>query len=316
MRVGKWLVNPKPSFSVVVRTYGRPMFLPICLRSLESQTEPPREIIIVRASAADGMPKVSDGLKLIITQPKRRGVSRALNEGIARSSGDVVAFIDDDASASPDWIEALTNRYLAEPSIAGVGGLVIDQRTNEVWFDRGLIDVFGHAYMRPDKASPAYFAFPYLAGCNMSFRRKVLEEFGGFDEFYVYSHEEPDMCVRIQKAGLRIAFEPKAVVWHSYAPGPTRRNATYNSEKSRMYFALSNSDLPFGELVADTLLRLARESLDVGFRVTRGRAGVGVTISRVVEIACGTLIGFIFGTRARVQRKWRTRWHESVAKEQ
>jgi GT2 family glycosyltransferase len=294
-----------PTFSVVIRTWGRPRQLSSCLHSLEGQTERPSEVIVVQAGVAHQSPEHLDHIRLVTLQQQGRGISNAANEGIARASGDIIAFIDDDALPSANWIEALKRRYVAEPSIAGVGGLVIDSRTNEIWFNRGVVDVFGYAYMRPEKARPAYPVFPYLTGCNMSFQRKVLEDFGGFDQFYVYSYEETDLCIRIQQAGLRIAFEPNAVVWHSYAPGPTRRHVAFNSEKSRIYFSLSNFDLPLRQLVAHTLLRLGREAVGLALQTIRGRSEAVLAMSQFVETIVGAVVGFLFGVRAKIHRTGR-----------
>lgn len=305
-----------PSVSVVIRTYGRPKHLWSCLRSLESQTEPPTEVIVVQASVADRPLESLYHMRLMTLQQQGRGISNAANEGIARASGDVVAFIDDDALASAIWIEALKRRYVAEPSIAGAGGLVMDSRTNEMWFDGGVVDIFGGCWwlprMRTEAARLQHPVFPVLLGCNMSFRKEILQEVGGFDEFYRFSYDESDLCVRIQQAGHRIAFEREAVVWHRCAPGPTRRHLSYNDAKSRMYFSLSNfgRELPLRRLVARTLVRLVEQGLYAAFQLIRLRKMAPPF--EFLQTVVGTSIGFVYGirvrmlgARARKVRSWR-----------
>jgi GT2 family glycosyltransferase len=268
---------------------------------LKRQTVIPDEIIVVQASKADWIPELTDR-DLIVVQQRGKGVSNALNEGVARASSEVVAFIDDDAWAAPEWIEALRGRYAAEPSVAGVGGLVKDSETGEVWFDRGAIDAFGFAYMRAENSRPHLETFPYLAGCNMSFRKEILRQFGGFDEFYTYSHEEPDLCVRIQRAGYRIVFQQTAVVWHHYAPGPTRARAAYNTERSRVYFALSNFDLPLRQYVAGALSRSARQALGLVLGVSGRTRPATSAASDFLQAVIGGIVGFPYGIHARMHR--------------
>jgi len=295
-----------PTFSVVIRTYGRPEHLRNCLRSLESQTERPTEVIVVQAGIVHQSREPLDRIGLITLQQQGRGISNAANEGIARASGDVIAFIDDDASASANWIEALRRRYVAEPSIAGAGGLVIDSRTNEIWFDRGIIDVFGECCLVPrtqtQRARLHHPVFPVLLGCNMSFRKETLQELGGFDEFYRFQHEESDLCVRIQQTGHRIAFEPNAVVWHHYAPGPTRRLWFYNDARSRIYFSLANfaRELPLHRLVPRTLVRLVGLGMYAAFQAIRLSKRTPLALGQFLQTVAGTSIGFVYGVRVRM----------------
>lgn len=237
-----------------IRTCGRST-LAKCLESLTNQTKGPEEIAIVQASASNQIHKTSDESRPVVVRQKGRSISNAANEGVSVASGDVVAFIDDDAQASPNWIETLRKPYVANHSIVGVGP-VNDFRTGRPWFHRGVIDIFGINYMRGEKVKSSLPTLCYLTGCNMSFQVRILNEIGGFDEFYMYSHEDADVCVRVQQAGHTIVFEESAIVWHHYAPGPTRRHLAYNFERSRVYFSPSNplSNFPLVRFVISTFI--------------------------------------------------------------
>jgi len=119
--------------SVVVCAYADERFdrLSGAVASLGAQTAPPAEVIVV----IDHNPKLLDRARraypgaLVVPNLGTRGLSDARNSGVNRAYGDVVAFLDDDAEAAPDWLERLTAPY-ADSSVAGVGGWI-----EAVWAD-------------------------------------------------------------------------------------------------------------------------------------------------------------------------------------
>lgn len=197
--------------------------------ALAGQTFPALELILVidhnpellaRARAAFPEARVLDNTA-------RAGASGARNTGIAVATGDVVAFLDDDARPEPDWLERLMTAY-DDPAVLAVGGVALP-----VWPDR-----------RPDHMPPeldwlvgcTYLGQPTeradvrnLWGCNMSVRRFVFDEIGGFDEdagrigLIPLGAEETEFCIRIaqRKPGSRVVFEPDAVVHHRVTPART-----------------------------------------------------------------------------------------------
>ena len=114
-------------FSVVVPTYNRAALLLQVLRSLAAQrTEAPFEIIVVDNGSTDGTRQVAaafPGVRYV--RETRPGSSAARNAGIAASRGEVIAFLDDDVVAEPDWLEALRCAYAALPDAWCIGGRVI-----------------------------------------------------------------------------------------------------------------------------------------------------------------------------------------------
>src|SRR4029079_5005681 len=110
---------------VVVCAYSDERFdrLAAAVASLHRQTASPDEVIVV----VDNNPTLLDRAHrafpdaLVIPNVGRRGLSDARNSGINRAYGEVIAFLDDDAEAAPDWLEQLTAHY-ADEKVAGVGG--------------------------------------------------------------------------------------------------------------------------------------------------------------------------------------------------
>src|SRR4051794_26128652 len=98
------------------------------VESLESQTVAPHEILVVIDHNLELAQRVYRRLPnvRVIENEQQRGISGARNSGIAVASGAIIAFLDDDAIAAPDWLEQLLEGY-ATPNILGVGGAIEPQ---------------------------------------------------------------------------------------------------------------------------------------------------------------------------------------------
>ncbi len=194
--------------------------------SLAAQSRRPAEVIVVTDHAA-GLAcwarATLAGVRVVeSTQPP--GLSGARNTGTAAAGGDVVAFLDDDAVAAPDWIERLQAAY-ADPAVIGAGGAVTplwsEQRPR--WMPEEFDWVVGCSY-RGLPERPA--AVRNLIGCNMSFRRAALERTGGFVHGLgrrgsrPLGCEETELCIRLadMEPGRVILYDPALRVRHRVSP--------------------------------------------------------------------------------------------------
>ncbi|MCK6209398.1 glycosyltransferase [Georgenia sp. EYE_87] len=196
------------------------------LGSLVSQTRPPEQIVLVvdhndellsRARAA--FPDV-----VVVSNSSVRGLSGARNTGVAVSHGDVVAFLDDDAEAAPDWLELMMRHYDV-PEVLGVGGHVRAHwvQGRPAWYPAEFEWVVGCSY-RGQPTSLAEVRNPIGAG--MSFRRAVFETVGGFDASVgrvgslPVGCEETELSIRARRRWpcSKIIYDPSAVVAHTVPP--------------------------------------------------------------------------------------------------
>jgi GT2 family glycosyltransferase len=201
---------------VVVSTYDLARWdeLVAVLAALERQTHAPDEVVVV----VDHNPNLLDRARgelqgvTVVPNDRVRGLGGARNSGIARSAGAIVAFIDDDAVPEPDWLERLLEGF-EDPSVVGVGG-TIEPRWDPgrpPWFPAEFDWVVGCSYV----GLPTGASFVRnLIGCNMSFRREVLERSGGFR--LGYSCDETELCIRVsqQSPEARFLYQPSARVRH------------------------------------------------------------------------------------------------------
>jgi glycosyltransferase involved in cell wall biosynthesis len=196
--------------------------LQCAIESIERQTERATEIVLavdhnehLRLRAMQRFPGM-----VIVSNEGRRGLADARNAGIAAASGQIIAFIDDDAVASPTWLARLVACF-DDGNVIGVGG-----RVNAAWdgrrprsFPSEFEWVVGCSYRGlPEARGPVR----NMIGANMAFRREVFEAVGGFrsDVGRVGARplgcEETELCIRARawQPDATILYEPSAQVSH------------------------------------------------------------------------------------------------------
>ncbi|MGR7024981.1 glycosyltransferase [Geodermatophilus sp. URMC 62] len=243
-----------PGVSVVVPTVlERPEELARCLDALLDQEFPPVEVLVVD-NRPDGSP---DEVRAAIPQlaaPRVRllrepepGISAARNRGVGEAVGQVVAFTDDDVQVDRGWTRALAERFVTEPELDGIGGLVLPSEletpAQEV-FERHsggtdkILQPETFSLERPG-AGPwhparyrvlvrragdvvrthSLYQLGTFMGANMAFRTAALRAQGPFDEALgtgtpSRGGEDVDMVVRMLASGRSLGYEPGAVTSH------------------------------------------------------------------------------------------------------
>lgn len=237
-------------FSVVINTDDRLAYLKRTLSGLTYQRYRNFEVCIVCGPTKDGTRDYVASLTphVKIAYCDERNLSQSRNIGIAMATGDVVAFIDDDAVPEAEWLEELALSY-SDSTVGAVGGFVYDY--TGVRFQSTFVTVnrLGYPIDWSGPASHLQFPFsqnvPHLLGTNCSFRRSALLEIGGFDEEYEYFLDETDLCCRLNDAGYGIIQRDDAFVHHKFAPSQIRNDKRivknwYALIKNRIYFGIRN----------------------------------------------------------------------------
>jgi O-antigen biosynthesis protein len=215
--------HPWPRVSVVVCTYDGARTIGECVAALLALDYPDYEVIVVDGGSTDGTGDVASGLGIQVIRTENRGLSAARNTGTAASTGEIVAFCDDDCRADPHWLRYLVSAFSSGP-YAGVGG------PNMVPPDTVVAESVGHAPGGPTHVLISASEAEHIPGCNMSFRRSALEQVGGFDPQFRTAGDDVDICWRIQNAGGKLGFSPGALVWHrarGSATGYVRQQVGY-----------------------------------------------------------------------------------------
>ena len=196
-----------PRVSVVVCAHNAADTLEPCLRSLVALDYPDAEVIVCDDGSTDATAAIARRFDVRLLELPHRGLGVARNEGIAAAGSDIVAFIDADARAHPEWLYHLV--LSLEDGAAGTGGPNLPEPRAEL-VERAVAASPGspvHVLLGDDRAE-------HVPGCNMAFRKQALEQVGGFDPVYTTAGDDVDVCWKLLDRGERIAFAAAAQVRH------------------------------------------------------------------------------------------------------
>jgi glucosyl-dolichyl phosphate glucuronosyltransferase len=313
---------PASATSVVVSTYDEKRWddLVSCLRSLESQTRPPLETIVVVDHNSGLLERARREFPAATVIPNAgpRGLAGARNSGIAAADGEIVAFIDDDARAEPRWLEELEG-CISEPVTVGAGGALLPlwQGPEPAWFPREFYWVFGCSYTGlPDQLAPVRNPI----GANMAMRKSALAEVGGFRQGE--SEDAPreirsrgvvraggnvpddtDLAIRIKqhRPDAVWLYQPKARVLHTVTPERTslgyflRRCYEEGAGKANLTRYVGSSDGLSSE--RRHLLTVLPRGFIGGLRdLTRGDGNGALRAAAIVTGILSSAVGFLVAT--------------------
>lgn len=237
-------MSGRPRLSVAICTRDRPEELRRALASLAAQSEAPDEILVVENAPRDAtvrgmiereftgtLPRVGPMIRWI-AEPVP-GLDFARNRALATVTGDVVAFLDDDAVADSGWAAALRVHFV-NPRVGAVTGrveaLATDtpgQRLVEAngGYSRGMrrirLPEESDLPLHGRKAPRIAWAVSVGSGCSLAVRRSLMLELGGFDEALDLGAELPgggdhDALWRVLEAGASVVYEPAALARHEH----------------------------------------------------------------------------------------------------
>ena len=227
-----------PRISVVVCTRDRPERLARALRSLTVQSAPAAEIIVIDNAATDDAARslVVDRFPGVVYVAEAvPGLDVARNRALAVARDDIVAFLDDDAVADPDWVRRIAEVFRGRPEIAACTGriepLSLETPAQRLFEANGGLSPKTDRRLRLPRDGPRHFAYrdppaflcalSFGAGCNFAVRREAALDVGGFDEALgvgtlVAGSDENDMLWRLLRKGFEFVFEPAALVRHEH----------------------------------------------------------------------------------------------------
>ena len=211
-----WAVRPVrglrpawPRLTVVVCAYQEQDRLGRCLASLAALDYPDLDVVVCDDGSTDGTREIARGYPFRLLELQHSGLSAARNAGIAAATGQLVAFLDADATCHPDWAYHLVRPFLDDPAVVGSGGPNLPVPgaglvARAVALSPGNpVEVL----TGPDRAE-------HVAGCNSAFRRDALLAAGGYLPLLTSAGDDVDVCWRLLDAGGTVAFSSAAQVRH------------------------------------------------------------------------------------------------------
>src|SRR5262249_39015459 len=251
---------------------------------------------------------------LIIENGENRGFGAAVNQVYKLASSVFLATLNDDAIASPTWLEALVAAMESGPR----GGMCASQvrLTENGRLDSAgmLICADGSSKQRghlenPDRYRTAEEAL-LPSGSAALYRRAMLDEIGGFDEDFFLYCEDTDLGLRARWAGWKCLYVPGALVSHHYSHTAGRASSlkAYYVERNRLFVLLKT--FPARNFPAAGFVSLVRYSWHVIF-LLRGR---GAAAHFRKDGAGGWLLAaVVLRAHWAVLRKFRDLWRKRRA---
>src|SRR5579885_437348 len=212
-----------PMVSVVICAYNAERTMEACLKSLRELNYPNYEVVVVDDGSRDRTAEIAARFPefRLIRQPNK-GLSVARNVGMHAARGEIIAYTDSDCVVDPHWLTLMVGAMVAN-GFDACGG------PNYAPHEEARIAACVSASPgAPCQVLTAEDRAEHLAGCNMVFRKAVLQRIGGFDPQFTAAGDDVDICWRALEAGFVLGFCPAAFVWHF------RRNtvsAYYNQQR-------------------------------------------------------------------------------------
>jgi GT2 family glycosyltransferase len=216
--------------SIVIPSRCRGDLLALCLQSLGRHAPAGTEIVVVDDASAGGAISAVAGRfpgVRVLRLPRPRGFCGAVNAGLRQAAGEVVELLNDDTEVTPGWADAALPWFresgigaVAPQVLCGPAGELIDS-AGDRYFLGGIAGKHHHGVRAHSTAALPRFVFGASAS-SAFYRRETLLRVGAFPEHFKAYFDDVDVAFRLQRAGFKTIYEPRARVLH-------RVSASYGS---------------------------------------------------------------------------------------
>jgi GT2 family glycosyltransferase len=265
--------------SIIIPNYNGARYLPPCFDSLNKQTYPNLEVIMVDDGSSDqsvALTQKNYPWVNVVRHDQNQGFVQAMNDGFRRASGEIIISLNNDTEVDSGWVEALVNAFAAHPE-AGIAASKIrlfDRRealhsagdtfgTDGIPINRGVWQVDNGQF------DGDTFIFGGCGGA-IAYRREMLDQIGLYDEALFMYCEDVDLNWRAQLAGYRCVFVPQALVYHHLSATGGGMLASYYSGRNTILVLVKN--LP-GPLWRKYFPKIIRAQLKISYQALRAWRG-------------------------------------------
>jgi len=193
------------------------------LRELSWPKELLEVVVVENGSGDDSFDRLSGVPGIVLIKSEQNlGFAGGSNLGVQRSSGEFIAFLNNDARPDADWVSAAVATFSESSDIGAVASKVLDWEGVNVdyigagmtWFGKGYKPFTGEPMVKQYDAAATDVLFG--TGSAMFVRRVVFERLGGFDEAYFMFFEDVDFGWRLNLLGLRYRYQPNSIAFHKH----------------------------------------------------------------------------------------------------
>ena len=218
--------SPGLKISVVICTYNRDKFIGTALQKLTEQSLPAPnfEVIIVDNRSTDNTAQICQEfiathqhLNFRYVYEASKGLSFARNRGCHEAASPIITYIDDDAEATPKFLESIVGFLNKHNEAVGLGGRVIPiypDTSEPAWMNPFLNGFVGRVDFGEN---PTVFhgKMKYPAGCNMTYKKEVIQRVGGFNNELTFRSDDKYIYYQVTKVSSCIYYLPEATVYHN-----------------------------------------------------------------------------------------------------
>lgn len=213
-----------PDVSILIANRDGRGHLEQCLPSIRNQTYPKNHTEVLLLDDASTDDSISWTKKhypevRIVANKINLGFAPVNNVGVREAKGTLVALLNNDTRAEPDWLEKLVSGYLAQPGAKAAGSKMLSWDGADTTFYGGNVNFVGKGFelwcrkdAPEDPREPYDMLFP-CAGAAI-YDRQTWIETGGFDDAYGMTYEDVDIGWRFNLFGHRCVYIPDSVVYH------------------------------------------------------------------------------------------------------
>jgi O-antigen biosynthesis protein len=201
-------LGDSPHVTVVVCAHNAAKTIGACLTSLAHLNYPAYETIVIDDGSTDATAAIAKSAGVRTLSLEHCGLSFARNAGIVAAHNDIIAFIDADAEADPDWLYHLAET-ITRREAAAVGGRNFPPAPQS-----DLAAAIALAPGQPREVRLADDELEQLCGCCMALDKSKIGDAPYFDPAFTTAGDDVDFSWRLREHGARIAYAPSAVVTH------------------------------------------------------------------------------------------------------
>jgi N-acetylglucosaminyl-diphospho-decaprenol L-rhamnosyltransferase len=226
-----------PQLSVIIVTYNSSRDLPACLDSLQRHaTGIEYEVVVPDNASTDRTPElVADRYPWVqlLARARNDGLSAAINEGVAASSGEYIAVLNPDTRIESDVLAPLA-QYLREHTDVGIVAPKLLNEDGTIQFSCRAFPGYGTVlfnryslitkllprnrlssrYLMSDFDHSTTRDVDWVSGAALMMPRRVFDEVGGWDSGFFMFNEDVDLCRRVHDAGYRVVYKPDVAMYH------------------------------------------------------------------------------------------------------
>ena len=197
-----------PKISVIVCSYNGSKTIAETITAVQNLNYPDYELIVIDDGSTDDTSSIATSLNAKVISTSNKGLSSARNTGWKMSSGEIITYCDDDAYPTEDWLHFIALQFQASSTGAAGGPNLAPPN------DGFIADCINGSPGGPNEVLLSDNRAEHIPGCNLSVRRSVMEQIGGFDVQFRAAGDDVDLCWRIIDCGYEISFHSGAMNWH------------------------------------------------------------------------------------------------------